>query len=48
MAETQPMKQSQAYTLYDRSGRPIGKVPQPAHPPAIGRGQETVLLVRQS
>lgn len=34
------------YRILDRAGRPIGRVIDPVEPPRIGRGVETVLLVR--
>lgn len=34
------------YRILDRAGRPIGRVIDPAQPPRLGRGEETVLLVR--
>jgi hypothetical protein len=40
--------QPQTYVMYDAIGRPIGRVVQPKHEPAVGPGQETVLLVRAS
>jgi hypothetical protein len=36
----------QSYVIYDAIGRPIGRVVQPKHEPAVGPGQETVLLLR--
>ena len=36
----------QSYVIYDSIGRPIGRVLQPRHEPAVGPGQETILLVR--
>ena len=36
----------QSYVIYDAIGRPIGRVLQPRHEPAVGPGQETILLVR--
>ena len=34
------------YELRDVKGRPIGRVVQPSGAPRMGRGAETVLLVR--
>ena len=34
------------FRVFDREGRPIGEVVQPRFEPAVGRGAETVLLVR--
>jgi len=34
------------YRIFDREGRPIGRVLEPAAPIRMGMGGETVLLVR--
>jgi len=34
------------FRVFDRDGRPIGDVVQPKFEPLVGRGAETVLLVR--
>ena len=34
------------YRILDGVGRPIGRVIDPVGPPRLGRGKETVLLVR--
>jgi hypothetical protein len=34
------------YEVLDQSGRPIGNVVQPSAEPVMGKGVETVLLVR--
>jgi hypothetical protein len=36
------------FRVFDREGRPIGEVVQPRFEPLVGRGAETVLLVRDS
>jgi hypothetical protein len=34
------------FRVLDREGRPIGEIVQPRVTPVVGRGAETVLLVR--
>ena len=34
------------FRVFDKDGRPIGEVVQPRVEPQVGRGAETVLLVR--
>lgn len=34
------------FRVFDREGRPIGKVVRPSSEPVVGRGARTVLLVR--
>jgi hypothetical protein len=34
------------FRVLDREGRPIGEIRQPTVAPVVGRGAETVLLVR--
>jgi len=36
------------FRVFDWAGRPIGEVIQPRFEPLVGRGAETVLLVRGS
>ena len=36
------------FRVFDKEGRPIGEVVQPRLEPLVGRGAETVLLVRGS
>jgi hypothetical protein len=35
------------FRVFDREGRAIGEVVQPKFEPQVGRGAETVLLVRE-
>jgi hypothetical protein len=34
------------FRVFDREGQPIGEVVQPKFEPVVGRGAETVLLIR--
>jgi hypothetical protein len=34
------------FRIFDRDGQPIGEIVQPQFEPLVGRGAETVLLVR--
>ena len=45
MARWMPVR---VFRVFDREGRPIGEVVQPRFEPLVGRGAETVLLVRGS
>lgn len=39
-------KPVKVFRIFDRDGRPIGEVIQPRFEPRVGRGAQTVLLVR--
>jgi hypothetical protein len=46
MAEVLHRKPCAVFRVFDREGRPIGEVVQPKFEPVVGRGAQTVLLVR--
>ena len=46
MVEMTRGKPVRVLRVFDRDGRPIGEVVQPRFEPLVGRGAETVLLVR--
>ena len=46
MVEILHRKPYAVFRVLDREGRPIGEVVQPKFEPKVGRGAQTVLLVR--
>ena len=46
MVEILHRKPYAVFRVFDREGRPIGEVVQPKSEPVVGRGAQTVLLVR--
>jgi hypothetical protein len=46
MVEVLHRKPCAVFRVFDREGQPIGHVVQPRFEPVVGRGAQTVLLVR--
>ena len=46
MVEITSRKPMMVFKVLDRNGEPIGEIVQPKVAPIVGRGAETVLLVR--